>query len=59
MEKIMLQQKTMIPKSGNRFSEEIMRQQKTMIPKSGNRFLEKIMLQQRAGPGRRFNETSS
>jgi hypothetical protein len=36
---------SMIPKSGNRFSEKIMRQPKeSMIPKSWNRFSEKIML---------------
>ena len=29
---------SMIPKSGNRFSDKIMLQQKSMIPKSGNRF---------------------
>jgi hypothetical protein len=42
----------MIPKSGNRFSEQIMLEQKRMIPKKpapdlirgGNRFSEKIML---------------
>jgi len=41
----------MIPKSGNRFSDEIMRKQKIMIPKKpaldlirgGNRFSDKIM----------------
>jgi len=40
----------MIPKSGNRFSEEIMLKQRSesMIPKSGNRFPEKIMLKQEA-----------
>jgi len=31
---------SMIPKSGNRFSEKIMRQQNRMIPKSGDRFSE-------------------
>jgi len=35
----------MIPKSGNRFSEEIMLRRNGMIPKSGNRFSEEIMLQ--------------
>jgi len=36
----------MIPKSGNRFSDEIMRQSDMrMIPKSGNRFSDKIMRQ--------------
>jgi hypothetical protein len=36
---------SMIPKSGNRFSDKIMLQMKCgMIPKSGNRFSENIML---------------
>jgi hypothetical protein len=35
----------MIPKSGNRFSDEIMLwKYLSMIPKSGNRFSDKIML---------------
>jgi hypothetical protein len=46
----------MIPKSGNRFSEEIMLQENSMIPKrpapdlirGGNRFSEKIMLRKKA-----------
>jgi len=39
---------SMIPKSGNRFSEKIMLQQELRtIPKSGNRFTQKIMLQQK------------
>jgi len=33
----------MIPKSGNRFSDQIMREAVSMIPKSGNRFSDKIM----------------
>jgi hypothetical protein len=37
----------MIPKSGNRFSDQIMRNQTTrMIPKSGNRFSAQIMRSQ-------------
>ncbi len=38
---------SMIPKSGNRFSDKIMREQNSMIPKNGNRFSDKIMLQQK------------
>jgi hypothetical protein len=33
----------MIPKSGNRFSDQIMRKMTSMIPKSGNRFSDQIM----------------
>jgi hypothetical protein len=33
----------MIPKSGNRFSDEIMRKQTVMIPKSGCRFSDVIL----------------
>jgi hypothetical protein len=44
----MLKQKSMIPKSGYRFSEKIMLKQKSMIPKSGYRFSEKIMLKRKA-----------
>ena len=33
----------MIPKSGNRFSDQMMPKQKGMIPKSGNRFSGQIM----------------
>ena len=36
--------KSMIPKSGHRFSDKIMRELKSMIPKSGNRFSDKIVL---------------
>ena len=37
---------SMIPKSGNRFSDKIMLHQKTsMIPKSENRLSDKIMLE--------------
>jgi hypothetical protein len=38
----------MIPKSGDRFSEEIMRMEKRMIPKSGDRFSDKIMRMENA-----------
>ncbi len=38
---------SMIPKSGNRFSDKIMLKQNTMIPKSGNRFSDKIMLKEK------------
>jgi hypothetical protein len=41
----MLELNSMIPKSGNRFSEKIMLELNSMIPKSGNRFSEKIMLE--------------
>ncbi len=38
----------MIPKSGNRFSDEIMLKGKIyMIPKSGNRFSDEIMLKRK------------
>jgi len=36
----------MIPKSGNRFSDQIMLPE-SMIPKSGNRFSDQIMLKKR------------
>jgi hypothetical protein len=35
---------SMIPKSGNRFSEKIMLKPMSMIPKGGNRFSENVML---------------
>ena len=38
---------SMIPKSGNRFSDKIMLKQNSMIPKSGNRFSDKIMLKEK------------
>ncbi|RWO55672.1 hypothetical protein [Mesorhizobium sp.] len=40
--------RAMIPKSGNRFSEKIMvkEEDRAMIPKSGNRFSEKIMVKE-------------
>jgi hypothetical protein len=37
---------SMIPKSGDRFSDEIMRELMSMIPKSGDRFSDKIMRKQ-------------
>jgi hypothetical protein len=51
----MLKQKSMIPKSGYRFSDKIMLKQKSMIPKSGYRFSDKIMVKQRFYTMIRFN----
>jgi hypothetical protein len=37
---------SMIPKSGDRFSDKIMLEPMSMIPKSGDRFSDKIMRKQ-------------
>jgi hypothetical protein len=48
---------SMIPKSGNRFSDKILLKRiiQSMIPKSGNRFSDKIMLERRIYTVIRFN----